>query len=305
MSLSVAALIATYRRPAELARLLASLAKTGPGLDAVVVVDNAASEEIRAVVQASGCPAHYVSAAENLGCGGGLKLAAESALRISGKKFTHFVILDDDAVVARDTLAGLATAMETEGADLACPLVVDDRGVVRWLPGLPRTMRLSDGITPEQFRAKFGDQPSPLEWSQGICLLVSRRAIETCGVHRDDFWVRGEDLEFSLRLTAKFRGVFVPGIVVQHLPPPANPSSRSAEYLKHCAMLQNIAYITLRLPHGRRVAWSNVGALKDFLRVWSWRAFPDALRAWWRGVVLGEPAGRGTGRTFLNRLQAS
>ena len=90
---------------------------------------------------------------------------------------------------------------------------------------------------------------------------------------------------------------------MEHLPPPESPQSRAAEYLKHCAMVQNIAYVSLRLPHGHRVAWSNFGTVRRFLRLWSWRAMGDAIRAYWRGVILGEPAGCGTGRTFFARLQ--
>ena len=124
-------------------------------------------------------------------------------------------------------------------------------------------------------------------------------------MHRDDFWVRGEDLEFSLRLTAHGRGILVPTVVVQHLPSPENTGlSREAEYLKHCALIQNIAFIGFRLPHGRRVAWTIVGALRRFFRAWSWPAIGDAIRALWRGAILGEPAGAGTGATFRARFAA-
>jgi len=305
MNSSIAALVATYRRPAELRRLLQSLAQSVSRPTAVIVVDNDGSEEVRALVQAAFPGAHYVNPGKNLGCGGGLRFAEEQALRLAPGDLTHFLILDDDAVVAPDSLNHLLVAMEAERADLACPLVINEHGLVAWLPGLSRTMRHASGVTPEEFRKRFGAQPHPFIWSQGICLLVSRRAIERCGFHRDDFWVRGEDLEFSLRLTAQFRGVIVPEAVVEHLPPPGNPQSRAAEYLKHCAMVQNIAYISLRLPHGHRVAWTNLGTLKNFFRIWSWRGLGDVFRAWWRAIVLGEAAGRGGGRTFFKRLQAS
>jgi len=305
MTCSVAALIATYRRPAELRRLLHSLAPSGSALAAVIVVDNEGSDEVRDLVQNACAGAHYINPGANLGCGGGLHLAEERALQLTAENFTHLLILDDDAVLSPDTLSRLLAAMEQEGADLACPLVIDERGRVGWLPGLPRHMQHANGTAPEEFREKFGTQPHPFIWSQGICLLVSRRAIEQCGFHRDDFWVRGEDLEFSLRVTAQFRAVMVPEAVVQHLPPPATPQSSTAEYLKHCAMVQNIAYVSLRLPHGRRVAWTNFGALRDFLRIWSWRGLVDLFRAWWRAIVLGEAAGRGAGRTFFKRLPAA
>jgi GT2 family glycosyltransferase len=302
MKLSVAALIATYRRPRELQRLLESLAQAGGGLATVIVVDNEGNEEVRALVEKTYAGAHYLAAGTNVGCGGGLKLAEEHALQMKGARLTHLLILDDDAVLLPGTLAALAEAMERERADLAYPLVADERGRIGWLPGLaqriPEARDAFDG-TPEDFRTRFGGGPRDFLWAQGICLLVALGAVERLGPHRDDFWVRGEDLEFSLRLTARGRGILVPTVAVQHLPPPENTGlSREAEYLKHCALVQNIAFIGFRLPHGRRIAWTLAGALRRFARLWSWRAFPDACRAVWRGAVLGEPAGTGEGKTF-------
>lgn len=308
MSLSCAALIATAGRPRELARLLASLAKIESGLSAIVVADNGRSDDTRSVVQAAGSAAHYVAPESNLGCGGGLQLAGECALKIRGERFTHFLFLDDDAVLAPDTIKRLAAAMDAAGADLAYPLVIGPDGHVGWTPGvigLSRQIERAPGLTPEDFRERFGREPRAVSWSQGICLLVTRRAIEARGWHRGDFWVRGEDLEFSLRMTAGAAGIFVPAVVVQHLPPEETADvSREAEYLKHCALVQNIAFVGLRLPHGRRIAWTLAGALRRFFRLWKSPALADAARALWRGAVLGEPAGAGGGRTFRVRCAA-
>ena len=308
MKPTVAALIATYRRPRELERLLQSLAQVNGGLAAVIVVDNEGREEVRALVEKTYAGAHYLDPGTNVGCGGGLKLAEEHALQMTGAGLTHLLILDDDAVLQTGTLAALAEAMERERADLAYPLVTDEHGRVGWLPGLaqriPEARDAFDG-TPEEFRARFGGEPRDFLWAQGICLLAARSAVERFGLHRDDFWVRGEDLEFSLRLTARGRGILVPSVAVHHLPPPENTGlSREAEYLKHCALVQNIAYIGFRLPHGRRIAWTVAGALRRFARRWSWPAFADACRALWRGAVLGEPAGAGSGKTFRARFTA-
>jgi len=308
MKLSVAALIATFRRPRELERLLASLAHVGDELAAVIVVDNEGSPEVRALVEQASPLAHYVNPGANLGCGGGLRLAGERAMELNSSALTHLLILDDDAVLAPGTIPALAAAMEKEQADLAYPLVTGHGGRVGWLPGLAeRTRDLRDTFegTPEDFRARFGNKARDVIWAQGICLLVTAAAVKKWGLHRDDFWVRGEDLEFSLRVTAQARGILVPAVVVQHLPPPETaPLSQKAEYLKHCALVQNIAYIGFRLPHGRRIAWTVAGALRRFFRIWSGTALPDALRALWRGAILGEPAGMGAGRTFRERFAA-
>ena len=306
MSPCVAALIATYRRPRELTRLIEALAETPHGLEFVVVVDNAGCVKTRAAVELARCRAYYAAPGENLGCGGGLRRAGEEALRIAGDRLTHLWILDDDAVPGPDTLEGLLDAMERENAEAACPLVIGPDGFVGWTPGLADRVAhraAEERATPAEFRERLGAASLEFTWTQGISLLVSRRAINALGLHLADYWVRGEDLEFSLRITADFRGIFVPAVEVKHLPPPeSSAASRDGEYLKHAAMLQNVAHVGLRLRHGWRIAWTVPANVARFIVTWGLRAVPDAIRALWRGVVLGEPAGSGEGATFRRRF---
>lgn len=273
--MKVVAVVATFRRPRELARLLASLS----GVERVVVCDNSASDEVRAVVENAPLPADYLAPGENLGCGGGLRLAEEHAWKITAGHFTHLLVLDDDAVLKPDTVAKLAA----ENVDAAYPQVTGPDGRIGWLPGI-----------------KPGTHGAEFTWAQGICLLVRREAVEAAGFHRADFWVRGEDLDFSLRLTARGPGAFVPIAECEHLPPPQGAEAQ-AEYLRHAAMVQNIAYLVTQ-PHGARIRRSIAGASRRFLATWGLRAIPDLLRALWRGGWRKEPAGTGQGRTFRQRF---
>ncbi len=308
MNARVAAVTATYRRPEEITRLLRALSGIPEGLEVTVIVDNGAGTEIRDASEGAGIKTHYVAPGTNLGCGAGLKLAAEEALQLPGPPVTHLWILDDDAVPKPDTLANLLRAMETENADAAIPLVTAPDGMVGWVPGLRNRQAHRQAelrATPAEFRERLGSVPLDFTWAQGISLLVTRRAIDKVGVHRDDFWIRGEDLEFSLRLTASFRGILVPAVEVAHLPPPGNSTtSRAAEYLKHAALVQNVAYIGARLPHGHRIASTIPANVARFIVEWGPRSIADACRAVGRGAIQGEPAGfaRGTGETFRERF---
>src|SRR5581483_7375423 len=124
----VVAVTATRNRPRELARLLASLEKV-KGFEAAVIVDNGGDPETEKVVINARLKTCYFAPGENLGCGGGLALAEKTAL----EKFpalTHIWILDDDAVVSPDVLEILLREMQREAADIACPMIVDERGQV-------------------------------------------------------------------------------------------------------------------------------------------------------------------------------
>jgi rhamnopyranosyl-N-acetylglucosaminyl-diphospho-decaprenol beta-1,3/1,4-galactofuranosyltransferase len=302
----VVAVVATHRRPRELAALLRSLkaGKTAPC--GVVVVDNAGDAQTAAIIREYGECAHCITPGDNLGCGGGLRLAEEKAFVLFGGRLTHLWVLDDDAVVDPGALAILLDEMQREEADAAYPMVIGRDGRAGWTPGLvDREKRrfLEGNARPADYAAKWGDAPVPFTWAQGVALLVTRGAVEAAGFHRGDFWVRGEDLDFSLRLTARGRGIFVPRAVVEHLPPETTaPASRRAEFLKHCALLQNMFFLSLRQPHGRSLIASLPGALKHFLRSWSvGEALCEVPRAFWFGAVKGTPAGSPCGEYYLRK----
>jgi len=296
----VVAVTATYRRPFEVERLLRSLEASECRLHALVIVDNASDEAIRTLAAASSLRIEYFAPKSNLGCGGGLGAGERLVLEQFGGEFTHLWILDDDAVVFPETLGHLLEAMAECEADVAHPLTVGPKGDLGWFPGLTdreKFRAVKRAKAPEDFISQCGADPTPFSWSQGIALLVSRRALEQLGFHRGDYWVRGEDLEFSLRITHRYHGIYVPNARVRHLPPEggasASPSSADDEYRKHLAMLQNIAYTSLRLPHGRRIARTIPGNWWRFVRTWGAKpkVLADVLGSFWNGAIRGNAAG--------------
>jgi GT2 family glycosyltransferase len=302
MNACVVAVVATFRRPRELARLLASFRD----IQAVIICNNESDPSVRAACESAVVPVICLDSPINLGCGGGLRLAEEEAWNRFGDRLTHLLVVDDDAELETDTVSRLVEIMEREQAVAVYPLVTGADGRVGWTPGLksPAQHRLGANPIPvTEYREGLGSRVSEFNWSQGICLLVRREAVESVGFHRNDFWVRGEDLDFSLRLTGHGRGIFTTEVIVKHLPPAVSVDSRDpAEYLRHAAMVQNIAYLGFRQEHGRRIAKSAIGASRRFLSLWGTGAALDLISALWRGAARAEPAGDGVGRTFRRRF---
>ena len=296
MSHFIVIAIATCRRPAELSRLLDSLKKTGTPLGAIIIVDNGDDAATQSIFDASGLPGLYLPQSENTGCGGGLQIAEKTALSRYGNSMTHLWILDDDAVVLPGAPELLLEAMQSENAGLASAMVLNENGNLGNFPGLldPVKFRaIRDLQDPAEFVAQCGPDPIPFSWATGIALLVSRQALDELGTHRADYWVRGEDLEFSLRITHQFKGILVPAAQVKHIPPASTgATSQRGEYLKHAAMLQNLCYTALRLPHGHRIIRTLPGNFLRFCKTWPLaRALRDSLRAFCLGALLGKPAG--------------
>ncbi|MES2692544.1 MAG: glycosyltransferase [Verrucomicrobiota bacterium] len=266
----VVVVTATYRRPAGVRTLLESL--QGEGVAGVVVVDNGGDFSVEAaavpggmgVTGATSMEVRVVRPGVNLGCGGGVARGLQEAF--ADPMVTHAWIFDDDAMAGRGALRELLAGMAGAGAvaDVAVPLVTDREGRVGWFPG-------------------------PL--AQPAWDTIRRRP-------SDDYWFQGEDLEWTLRLSAQVRGVLVPTAECRHYPPGSAQPERAR--LKQAAMLQNNLFTATRLPHGRRALRHAPGNLWRFLRSegWSGRAMMLAARAHWRGAVRGLPAGAKGGDGF-------
>ncbi len=305
--MSTVAVIATYRRPAELSRLIASLEKSALTLHGIVVVDNAGDAATREIVERCALPHRYIAPGENLGCGGGLRLAEETALR-EFPELTHAWVLDDDAVAEPATLGTMLDAMRAHGAGAACPIAADADGRLNWFPGLGDRAKfdvLRRAATPGEFLEKCGPAPVAFTWATGVALLVDHEVLLRAGLHRADFWMRGEDLDFSLRVTAAAKGIFVPAARVAHLPPGGGRVVDDfPERMKHAAMLQNCAYLAACTKHGRSLVRHWPGNAARHLRRFGPLAFGDVLRAAWFGAVRGLPAGAKGDGYFRERLAA-
>lgn len=292
VSARVLAVVATYRRPALLRRLLLTLGRQGPELAGVIVVDNGRDPATAGAVAGVGLPVSILAPAENLGTAGGLAAGIELAL--ADAAVSHVWIMDDDAEAAPGAMTALLRGMEAVRAVAASPLVTDRENRITWFPGpLPEpawsVIRLQP--SPEIYREKCGSGPQSWAWAIWVGLLISRQAIESVGLPLARLWYQGTDIEYTLRLSAFGCCVLVPGAVCPHLPPSEEPASRET---KEQAALQNGAYIACWLRHGRRSLRHLPG---NHWRYWrnrshTWRALGQSVAAFWRGAVLGQPAGR-------------
>lgn len=303
-SAKIVALVATRFRSDLLLRLLESLQRQVVRPFAVVVTDNGPDPATLALAGKSSLPLEILSPKTNLGFGGGLALAGQRAL----EKFpdlTHLLVMDDDAILSPHDVEAMLLSMESHQAGTVAPFLIDLSGKLQDVPE-PVLWSLARAIRPashdlEKARA-LAPSGYPMAWCIGPCLLIRKDTWLRAGPPRSDMLAYGDDVEFSLRLSAVAPAWAEPSVTVTHAPPtqlnlPLNPHQLdTAHYRKFGMLLQNLAFTCVSTPRPRHLPLYLPGNARRFLKTFGFSAKNvfEIARRYFLGF-LGFPAGHSAG----------
>ncbi|MFA9196435.1 MAG: hypothetical protein ACEQSM_02350, partial [Aliarcobacter sp.] len=225
-------------------------------------------------------PSEYLSPGKNLGFGGGLALAGQHALQ-KFSSLTHLLIVDDDAILAPTDLATLLSSMQKHSAGSIAPFLVDSEEKLQEVPeptswSLARAFRtVGQNLVAARALAPTG---YPMAWCIGPCLLADRSTWLRAGPPRSDMIAYGDDIEFSLRLSAASPAWAEPSVAVTHAPPTATRSpfeappesarlgAKKGQYKKFGMLLQNLAFTCVNSPRPRPLPLYLPGNARRFLQ---------------------------------------
>jgi rhamnopyranosyl-N-acetylglucosaminyl-diphospho-decaprenol beta-1,3/1,4-galactofuranosyltransferase len=213
----VAAVVVTFNRLGLLQRLLARLADV-PGLDEVLVVDNASTdgtaEWLRGAGAATGpVPVHARTLAENRGGAGGFHDGLAWAME-RGADLAW--LMDDDGIPEPGCLARLLAVPDL---DLWGPAVLaeQDPGRLCFPIRLPGRTSVVHRMVEVELAARDGLIPDVVIPFNGV--LVTRELVDRIGLPREEFFIWGDDVEYLWR--AREAGARVATVVDAHFLHPA------------------------------------------------------------------------------------
>lgn len=214
-STRICALVVTYNRKALLKECLAAVVAQDFIPSTVVVIDNASTDGTEELFLGDGeftsIPGlRYFRMEENLGGAGGFK---EGIRRCVEAGCDWIWLMDDDCIAQPNTLARLVRSLPVayglggepsflassvlgpEGEPMNVP-VLDTRptenGYADWYLGL------ADGLV-------------EIECATFVSLLINVRAVERLGLPIADFFIWGDDTEYTTRLTHNFGPAYLVG----------------------------------------------------------------------------------------------
>lgn len=197
--LTVAAVVVTRNRPALLKRCLAAIDGQTYPTKHLVVVDNASDQPTRDLLAAEvarrDTAFHMIRSEENTGGAGGFHIGMRASLSLP---CTHLWLMDDDCEPDRKALEELVAAMSIVGEDAVLGGNVFDIGG-ECINVQPVAQRLgANGLT--QYPLHLADGLCEMAGLTFVSFLVPVKLVWKVGLPLKEFFIWGDDHEYSLRL---------------------------------------------------------------------------------------------------------
>lgn len=213
----------------DTAATLDSLLAAEPGAPYAVVVDNGSQDdsasrlsawarshdvraETRGISEAHGFNQdtwlRIILAHDNRGFAGGNNVGLAHLAKDTDA--THFLLLNNDALVAPDYFARIADALEAapDAGIMGCTIYHYPETDRVWFAGGYEDRRR--GVALHRYDVPTGSTPFPSEWVTGCAMLISRLAYDTIGGLAECYYpIYCEDTDYSLHARARGYSVLV------------------------------------------------------------------------------------------------
>jgi rhamnopyranosyl-N-acetylglucosaminyl-diphospho-decaprenol beta-1,3/1,4-galactofuranosyltransferase len=253
----VCAVVVTYNRRELLAECLDALFAQTRAVDEVVLIDNASTDGTPDLLEERGYlsrpEVRYLRLERNAGSSGGFAAGFEAA-RSSSADWVW--AMDDDAEPAPDCLRRMLES--PPAADPAtvcvCPKVVYPDGSLNDVMRADFRRRLRP--LPES-RYREGEYP-PVGVTSFVGPLYRMDAVRSLDPPKAEFFVWGDDVEYSLRLRRRGEIRLVPESVMVHKP-------RSQSHANRRSRLWNALLPVRMYPTPLEGFWQNLCGLRNYL----------------------------------------
>lgn len=240
----IAAVVVTYNRRQLLRECVEALLRCSKSVD-IFVIDNDDSKKVGILKSSKDRKAQpmyrymcngrvrYYALGKNLGGAGGFCYGIKTAYR---QGYEYFWLMDDDTIIDLDTLPELLLAGETVGGNWGYL-----SSLALWEDGTPCLMNHHKPAKDwEQSKEFLKNGIIKIQMATFVSFLVKREVIEKVGLPYKEYFIWGDDTEYSSRI-AEFYPCFLAGrSIVTHKM--KNNESANLFQMKDIARIERVYY---------------------------------------------------------------
>ncbi|PID97533.1 MAG: glycosyl transferase [Actinobacteria bacterium] len=212
----VAAIVVTFNRRDLLLQTLAALEAQDSSLEHIYVIDNASTDDTWETLQkyTPSVPMTRMRLKENTGGAGGFFTGMDHAYEGG---YDAFWVMDDDTIPRPDALRHLVNGLEEAAQYRNGEMPSYAGSMVVWKDGNACFMNFPtptwDWMTPLAHGKKWMN----LDCTSFVSCLVTREAVEECGLPYPEYFIWFDDAEYTYRLSKWRSGIFVPASIADHM----------------------------------------------------------------------------------------
>lgn len=267
---NIAAVVVTYNRKELLMNCINCLLSQSMWAPDVLVIDNASTDGTEnSVKEAFGQNPRviYVNTGANLGGAGGFSYGIKQAVN-SG--YEYLWIMDDDTFPDANALENLLKASDKLGGEYGFL-----SSYAKWTDGSACEMNLPK-VSPHwrnHVDIQFNNRMLAVESASFVSFFVKAKTVVEVGLPIKEFFIWGDDVEYSLRISSKYDSYFVYDSQVIHAMK-SNISTSIVEETdesriqRYALLYRNKHYIVRRSSLRARVAyWMDIkNVVKDIFK---------------------------------------
>lgn len=196
MNKKICAIVVTYNREKLMKKCIGKLIENSDDLDKIIVVNNASTDGTKEFLnKIDNSKLHIINLEKNLGGAGGFTKGIEYAYNHG---FDYFWIMDDDTMVNESTLKYLLDGFRNgDKVGFVCSnvLFTDKSQCVMNIPKISK--RWGEQLIKNLLK---------VESASFVSILICREVVEKLGLPIREFFIWGDDLEYTQRITSEYNG---------------------------------------------------------------------------------------------------
>lgn len=207
----VAAVVVTYNRKELLLECLDALLRQSREVDKVILINNASTDGTVECLKENGYLDNkkilLINMETNTGGSGGFYEGMRQSLSVD---CDWVWVMDDDTIPYEDSLAKLLEAKEKLGDDVSfyASTVFGPEGEPMNVPHVS-SRKASNGYT--DWYRHLGDSIVEIADATFVSLLINKKAIEKCGLPCKDYFIWGDDYEYTMRIIRHYGKAYFVG----------------------------------------------------------------------------------------------
>ena len=204
--LRIAAAVVTYNRKELLAECVGALLEQTYPMD-ILIIDNASTDGTRQELEELICQGkvQYINTGANLGGAGGFHVAVKEAV---SRKYDYIWLMDDDTIPEKDALSALVQALKDTKGNFG---FLSSKAV--WKDGNVCRMNEQKFLDSEVINGK---KFTKCRQATFVSLFLPSRVVLQIGLPIKEFFIWGDDVEYTRRISEKYVCYYVPESVVLH-----------------------------------------------------------------------------------------